>query len=114
MAASIYNILCDQGETYEQSLIYQNSDGTAVDITGATARMMVRTDYAATTTVVSLTEVAGITLGGAAGTIDLTITDTQTAALAAGKYVYDLELIMGSKVKKLIRGDFIVRAEVTK
>jgi len=63
--------------------------------------------------VLSLTNGSGITLGGAAGTIVLGITATQTSAIAAGKYFYDLELTSGSTVTRLLQGEFLLTAEIT-
>jgi hypothetical protein len=46
-----------------------------------------------------------IALGGSAGTITLTISATDTAALTAGRGVYDLELVSGSGiVTRLLQG----------
>jgi hypothetical protein len=56
-----------------------------------------------------------LTLGGAAGTIVITLTATQTAALTAGNYVYDLELVSGAGVvTRLVQGNVTVTAEITR
>jgi len=56
-----------------------------------------------------------ITLGGTAGTVNLLVAATVTAALTPGLYVYDLELVSGGgEVTRLIEGNFNVRAEVTR
>ena len=114
MVAGIYNIICEQGATFQRNLLWQ-SNGVPNDLTGYTARMQVRTDYASTTIVVELTtENSRISLGGTAGTIALTIPATITAALTPAVYVYDLELIIGSIVYRLVQGKFSVNPEVTK
>jgi hypothetical protein len=57
---------------------------------------------------------AGIALGGAAGTIVITIDANYTSALDDGTYVYDLELTSSSgTVTRLLEGQFIVTPEVT-
>ena len=67
------------------------------------------------TTILSLTQSAGLTLGGVAGTIIIALTATQTAALVAGNYVYDLELASsGGVVTRLVQGTLAVSAEVTR
>jgi hypothetical protein len=56
-------------------------------------------------------------LGGTAGTIVVALTATQTAAIDAtpsGQYVYDLELVSGSTVTRLVEGNFLVSPEVTR
>lgn len=57
---------------------------------------------------------AAITLGGAAGTIVITIDADYTSKLNDGSYVYDLELTSSSNVvTRLLEGQFVVTPEVT-
>jgi hypothetical protein len=54
-------------------------------------------------------------LGGAAGTITLTISATDTAALTSGRGVYDLELVSGSGiVTRLLQGVATISRNVTR
>jgi hypothetical protein len=90
-------------------------DNVAVNLTGYTARLQARIDVDETDTILSLTTGAGITLGGAAGTISLDQTATQTALLPKGEYVYDLELqSSGGIVTRLLQGELNISAEVTR
>lgn len=115
MPAGIYNIASEQGATFTRTITWKDNAGSPINLTGYTARMQVRDDYSSTSAVLTLTtENGGITLGGSAGTIVLTATATATAALTDGDYVYDLELILGSTVTRLIQGSFAVNAEVTR
>ena len=115
MAATTYDILIEQGATYSQVVTYKES-GVAVNLTGYTARMQVRSTLESATTVVELTTANGrIALGGAAGTITLTISATDTAALTAGRGVYDLELVSGSGiVTRLLQGVATISRNVTR
>lgn len=109
-----YPIVIDQGGTWTLSFNYKINN-VLVNLTGFTASMMVRTNYTDTTPLLSLTTSnGGIVLGGAAGTIALTASATQTAAIPAGSAVYDIELYTGSEVRKLLRGSVTVNAEVTR
>jgi len=114
--AGIYNIICDQGSTFTRQLTWKDSAGSAVNLTGYTARMDVRTSIdAAGAAVLSLTTTNGrIVLGGTAGTINLSAEATATQAVQSGNYVYDLELVSGSTVTRLVQGSFVVRGEVTR
>jgi hypothetical protein len=57
----------------------------------------------------------GITLGGAAGTIDLFISATDTAGFAWESGVYDIELIQpNGEVQRKIEGAVVVSPEVTR
>ena len=107
---------CYQGASFDYTLTWQTG-GTPVNLSGYTARMQVRDGYDGGSAIVSLTSGTGITLGGTAGTILVALTATQTAAIDAtpsGQYVYDLELVSGSTVTRLVEGTFIVSPEVTR
>lgn len=97
-------------------VIRWKADGDEVNLTGYTARMQIRPTAASATTTLSLTtENNRITLGGTAGTITLSISATDTAAIAAGRYVYDLELVSaGGIVTRLLQGVVTVSANVTR
>ena len=109
-----YNITVWQGADYDKTFtVTQN--GTALNWTGYSARMQVRDSSDATATLLSLTNGSGITLGGTAGTIAIAITSTQSAAISAGAYAYDLELVSsGNIVTRLLQGAFIVSGNVTR
>jgi hypothetical protein len=114
--ASRYDITIEAGATFQLRITWRDPSGVPIDLTGYTARMKVKTTYGGTT-VFSLTSGSGITLGGIAGTIDILITDTGTAAAigdSASTCVYDLELISaGGTVTRLIEGKAFLKPEVT-
>jgi len=110
------NMNCYQGASFDYTLTWQTG-GTPVNLSGYTARMQVRDTYDGGSAIVSISSGTGITLGGTAGTILVALTATQTAAIDAtpsGQYVYDLELVSGSTVTRLVEGTFIVSPEVTR
>jgi hypothetical protein len=116
MAAGTLDFTIEQGATFNLLLTWE-IDGVPVNITNWTARLQARIDIEETDTVLSLTTTAGggITLGGAAGTISLDRTATQTALLPAGEYVYDLELISAvGAVTRLVQGELNISPEVTR
>lgn len=114
--AGVYNIVCDQGATLTRTLTWKTDAGALVNLSGYTGRMQVRADVESTSTVLSLTTSnGGITLGGALGTVLITVSATESATLTAGEYVYDLELVnAGGEVTRLVQGTFTVRPEVTR
>lgn len=68
---------------------------------------------ASTTTVVASTANGRIVLGGAAGTVTVTIDATTTGAITASRYAYDLVLTTGATVTRILEGKFIVTGAVT-
>jgi hypothetical protein len=113
--AGAYDIVTDQGATYSQVFTWNDSDGDAVSLVGWTGRMQVRTRVPTASTVLELTTSNGrMTLGGVAGTVTVTVTAADMANVAAGAYMYDLELVNGSVVERLVMGSFTVRGEVTR
>jgi hypothetical protein len=104
-----------QGATFSR-VIRWKADGANVNLTGYTARAQIRPSASSATTTLSLTtENTRIALGGTAGTITLSISATDTAAITAGRYVYDLELVSaGGIVTRLLQGIVTVSANVTR
>jgi len=116
MSASIYNINIEQGATFTRTITWKDSAGAAINLTGYTARMQIRERVESATALVSLTSSSGITLGGAAGTVVITITAALTDALPnMKKGVYDLELVSaGGIVTRLLQGEVVVSPQVTR
>ena len=115
MPAGQHDFTCEMGATFARTVTWEDSAGTPINLTGYTARMMVK-KAPGQTAVISLTSASGggLTLGGAAGTIAIAITATVTAALTAGPYKYDLELASGAGVvTRLLEGSFTIKPEVT-
>jgi len=116
MTAANNNFVIDQGANWFVTVVYKDSAGVAIDLTGYTAALQIRDTYADSTTDLSLTSPSGgITITGATGTIAITATAVQTAAIAAGTYVYDLEITSsGGIVTRLIQGKISVSPQVTR
>ena len=111
----IYNIRMIQGATFNPVFTWKDENNALVNLTGYTAKMQGRTTFKSRSTFFNLTtENGGITLGGAAGTIALLLTATQTAALNQNG-VYDLKLYTPSATQeyRLFKGTVIIDPEVT-
>lgn len=115
-----------QGAYWSQQILWEDSDGNPVDLTGYTARMQIRKKVTSADELIQLTTGAGITLalvedppGTPVYNILLELTATQTAALPATpfdhKWYYDLELVpAGGAVRRLAMGRADVSPEVTR
>ena len=115
MPAAQYDLTVEQGATYQKTVTWKDSAGDPVDISGYSARMQFRARKSSTDTLLSITEADYITLGGAAGTIAISIPAAVTAALDFRRAVYDLELVSaGGVVYRLIEGTVELSKEVTR
>lgn len=116
MTAAQNDITIEQGATFRMSLIWKDSVGVPVNLTGYTARMQVRRSYSDSVVQLNLTtENGSITLGGSAGTIEVVGAATATDDTAGGKGVYDLELMSSSGVvTRLVEGKVTIKPEVTR
>lgn len=112
---TIINDDMPQGTTYTLTLRWMLGT-TPANLTGYSAAMQMRADYDDELPVVSLDngDLGGIVLGGSAGTIEITVADTVTAALEPGKYRYDLELYSAAGTKRFCKGKMTVTPEVTR
>ncbi|CAB4130887.1 hypothetical protein UFOVP121_42 [uncultured Caudovirales phage] len=116
MPAAIYDITIEQGATFTLSLVWKDSAGTPIDLTGWQARMQVRPAYHSDVVFLSLSSPSGgITLGGTAGTIEVVGSAAATAAIDGRKAVYDIELVApGGAVTRLLQGAAVISPEVTR
>ena len=84
--AIIQNLTVDQDADFTQTLTIKDSTGTVVDISGQTVTSKMRKTHLST----SATSFTTAIVSGTAGTCSITLTDTVTAALTEGRYVWDL------------------------
>jgi hypothetical protein len=116
MAAETHNITIEQGATFRLNLVWKDSGGTPINLTGYTARMQVRRKHTSPDPplLTFTTENGAITLGGALGTIAIVGLATLTDDVDIKSGVYDLELVSGTEVTRLIEGAVTITPEVTR
>ena len=108
-----YNLVCEQATTFN-FLFTINNNNTPLNLTGYTGVMTVRPFVgASTTTVVASTANGRMVLGGALGTVTVTLDAATTGAIGAGRYAYDLVLNSGGTITRYLEGKFIVTGAVT-
>jgi hypothetical protein len=118
--AGIYNITARQGATFSRVITWTDSAKTPYSIGGWVGRMHVRETVDAANTILVLTTANDrISLGSTANTagqITLSVDASTMSNVAAGQYVYDLELENPDtdEVWAIIEGNFVVKAEVTR
>lgn len=119
MAESKLKLVVQQGATFRKRMTWKTGTPAAlVDLAGYTARMQIRGEIEDAVALLELTtENSRITLGGAAGTIDLYISADDTAEITWESGVYDLELVApgaNGDVIRLVSGSVVVSPEVTR
>ena len=116
MPAGRLNLTCKRGSNFSAVLTWRDEAGVLVDLTGYTAEMDIRTAPVDTgVQLLTLTTAnSRIALGGAAGTITLTISAADTAALTAQTAWYDLIVTSsGGTVTPLFEGVFVIGERTT-
>jgi hypothetical protein len=109
------NFEVDQNATFSFVVEYKDNNETAIDLTGASAKMQVRDVKGGTKLAVTLTSPSGgIVINGPLGKLTVTLTPTQTNKLFYPKSVYDIMVVdsNGNKIK-LLEGFMTLNRSVT-
>ena len=113
--SNVYDILVDQGATLNRALFIKTSAKRAINLTNYIGRMHIR-DYKNSSVIIETltTENEQIVINASLGRVDIFLSPSETEALEAKKYVYDLELESSEgEVTKIVSGTLTVRAEIT-
>jgi hypothetical protein len=103
-----------QGATWDLQMIWE-ADNVPVDLSGYTARMMLRVAPEDATPTVALSTTNGTMSVMSNGTIALNYSAASSSAVTAATYVYDMELVTaGGNVRRLIEGRAVVSREITR
>jgi len=105
------NIVVDQGADYSASIDVTDSDGDNIDLSGYTAAGQIRKTYSSSTAVDFTVAVAS---PASAGILNISLSNTQTNAMKAGRYVYDVEITNSGGVKtRVLEGQVEITPGVT-
>lgn len=128
MAAGKYTFAIEQGSTVQFEIQYKDASNTPIDLTGHIARMQIRPDFADNTAVtyVNLTTTldpdgTGLNMSGSngvtpiqSGSIGIYISAASSSAFTFNEAKYDLEIVSGSVVTRILEGCVKLRKEVTR
>lgn len=110
MATKI-NYILEQGSTFAELTQGVRKDGSFFDLSDYTFRGQMRGDFTG-----SIVETFNITTTGSAvdGQLLIQLTASSSAEIPSGRYVYDVEIVSGSIVKRWQEGEILVTPEATK
>ena len=105
------NLTVDQGTDFTMSVDVTDTDGDALNLTGFTVAGQVRRSYFSTTAVDFTCAVSNAT----SGIITVSLSGTQSDAMKAGRYVYDVEITNAGGTKtRVLEGQLEIMPAVTK
>ena len=125
MPAGRYNLLIEQGATFEIEVQYKDSNGVVVDLTGYSGRLQIRPSVGSPTAYLCLSsslqpDGTGLNFSGSngstpptSGSIGVYISAATSSLLTFNTGVYDLEIQSGSFVTRLLQGNVQLSKEVT-
>lgn len=120
MAAAIYSFVIEQGTTVNLPFTYSDSSGNPVDLTSYAARMHVRPTIDSNTVYIALSsslysDGTGIYINPpSSGSVRVHISAVSSSLLNFDEGVYDLELVSGSFVDRILMGSVKLSKEVTR
>ena len=109
--ASISNIFIDQGATFTTTVTVTDSNGDAVNLSGYSVAAQIRKTFLSS----SATTFTASISNASSGEITISLTDTQTTALEAGRFVYDVLITASGGTKtRVVEGQVTVNPSVTR
>ena len=109
--AILANIFIDQGTDFSITVDVTDSAGDVLDMTNYTSAGQIRKTYTSSTVSATFTT----SINAAAGQVTLSLNDTITSGLEAGRYVYDLNITSGGgQTTRVAEGQAIVTPGVTR
>ena len=128
MAAGNYSFTIEQGATTDFELVYKDSSGNPIDLTKYKARMQLKDSIGGSSTYLTLSsslqaDGTGLNLSGSggnnaskpptSGSIGVYISHATSSNFTFSDAVYDLEMVSGSHVTRLLEGKIKLSKEVT-
>ena len=126
MAAGKYSFTIEQGATTNFEIQYKDSGSTPINLAGYSAKMQLRTAVDNSTALLTLSsslqpDGTGLNLSGSngnktllSGSIGVIISAFTSSVLNFDTAVYDLELMSGSVVTRLLEGTVRLSKNVTR
>ena len=104
------NLTADQGSDFSSVVTVTDSNDALVDLTSYTRLGHIRKTYSSTT-FVAFNITANTPTNGE---LTITLTAAQTAGMKPGRYVYDVQITLGSVVTRVVEGQLEITPRVTR
>ena len=103
------NFGLDQGATFSKNFTVTTDGSTAYDISDLTLQAQMRKSFDSS----SATTFTASVVTGSSGIYKLVLSETTTASIEAGRYVYDVLVGSGMTVYRIVDGNILVRGGVS-
>ena len=109
--AVLSNLSVDQGADFSAEIIVQDSTGTVANLTGYTGAGQIRKTYSSSTKVDFTVTIVSVLQG----TLGISLSNSVTNGMKAGRYVYDVEITKTSNGEKtrVVEGQITINPGVT-
>jgi len=128
MSAGRYSFTIEQGSTLDFELQYKNATGSAINLSGYSGKMQIKSNYADNSPTIYLTlssslqaDGTGLNFSGSngstpttSGSIGVFISAATSSLLTFDTALYDLEIASGSIVTRILEGQVKLSKEVTR
>jgi hypothetical protein len=111
--ATTSNLFIDQGSYYTTSVTVTGENGSPIDLTGYTVSGLMRKSYASSR---SYPLTCTIAIPPTQGIVKVEVPNTDSSAMPAGRYLYDIEVTNVDTNHKLrvVEGLVIISPEITR
>lgn len=108
--ATISNLYVDAGSTYSNIITVGSTSGSPLNLTGYTVKSQMRKSYSSSTAY----DFTSSIYDAVTGKIRLQLTDLQSQAIPAGRWLYDVEITSPSGTKtRVVEGIVTVNPQIT-
>jgi hypothetical protein len=108
--ATVSNLFVDAGSNYSNIITVAASNGQSIDLTGYSVASQMRKSYQSSTAYNFTASV----YSAASGKVRLQLTDIQSAAIPAGRWLYDVEITSPTGTKtRVVEGIVTVSPQIT-
>lgn len=109
--ATISNLYIDQGSDFSAIVTLNNQDGTPINLTGFAVKSQFRKSYQSSVAVDFIVSL----YNAPQGKIRLQLPANSSSSVAAGRYLYDVEITSPSNERKrALEGVVVITPEITK